>query len=62
MECVELAGICDSFIPGEVLLVSPPISREHMCITVLLFLAKNDSYKVVGDYSDFRLDHDWSCT
>jgi hypothetical protein len=30
MECVELHGICDSFILGEVLHVSPPISREHV--------------------------------
>lgn len=30
MERVELPGICDSFILGELLRVNPPISREHV--------------------------------
>lgn len=59
MGCVELAGFCDSFILEEILLASPPISREHVRDTCL---AKNDSCKVVEYYSDFGLGHDSNCT
>lgn len=44
MECVELRGICDSFILGGA--AGQPTNQLRAC--AYWFLAKNDSCKVVG--------------